>query len=145
MDFADIGKWLLITGIGLALLGGLLWALGRVPGLGGLGRLPGDINVQVGNVSCVAPIVTMLIISVVLTIVLNVLLRLFQKYAPAMHTSDFDYHLPAELIAQTPAEPRDSSRLLVLPRAGGPLEHRRFTDLLGYLQAGDLLVANESR
>jgi len=62
-----------------------------------------------------------------------------------MHTSDFDYHLPPELIAQTPLQPRDSSRLLVLPRDGGPLAHRRFTDILGYLQLGDLLVANESR
>ena len=62
-----------------------------------------------------------------------------------MRTSDFDYHLPQELIAQTPAEPRDSSRLLVLPRDGGAIEHRRFTDILAYLAPGDLLVANESR
>ncbi len=62
-----------------------------------------------------------------------------------MRTSDFDYHLPQELIAQTPAEPRDSSRLLVLPRDGGPIAHRRFTDILAYLAPGDLLVANESR
>src|SRR5438094_541237 len=62
-----------------------------------------------------------------------------------MRTSDFDYELPPELIAQTPAEPRDSSRLLVLPRDGRPLAHRRFTDILNYLRAGDLLVANESR
>jgi S-adenosylmethionine:tRNA ribosyltransferase-isomerase len=62
-----------------------------------------------------------------------------------MHTSDFDYHLPPELIAQTPAQPRDSSRLLVLPRDGGPIAHRRFTDILSYFQPGDLLVANESR
>src|SRR5690242_21766339 len=62
-----------------------------------------------------------------------------------MHTSDFDYHLPPELIAQTPAQPRDSSRLLVLPRDGGPIAHRRFSDILSYLQPGDLLVANESR
>src|SRR3954468_535679 len=62
-----------------------------------------------------------------------------------MHTSDFDYDLPSALIAQTPAEPRDSSRLLVLPRTSGPIEHRRFTDILTYLQPGDLLVANESR
>jgi S-adenosylmethionine:tRNA ribosyltransferase-isomerase len=62
-----------------------------------------------------------------------------------MRTSDFDYHLPTELIAQTPATPRDSSRLLVLPRDEGPVEHRRFTDVLSYLRPGDLLVANESR
>ena len=62
-----------------------------------------------------------------------------------MRTSDFDYHLPQELIAQTPAEPRDSSRLLVLDRHTGAMEHRRFSDLVDYLRPGDLLVANRSR
>jgi S-adenosylmethionine:tRNA ribosyltransferase-isomerase len=62
-----------------------------------------------------------------------------------MQTSDFDYHLPPEQIAQTPAEPRDASRLLVLHRATGLLEHRIFRDIGAYLRPGDLLVANESR
>jgi S-adenosylmethionine:tRNA ribosyltransferase-isomerase len=62
-----------------------------------------------------------------------------------MRTSDFDYHLPPELIAQTPLEPRDASRLLVLDRATGRMEHSRFADLLHYLQPGDVLVLNESR
>ena len=62
-----------------------------------------------------------------------------------MRTSDFDYPLPPELIAQTPAEPRDSSRLLVLDRATGGTEHRRFTDILEYLRPGDLMVFNQSR
>lgn len=62
-----------------------------------------------------------------------------------VRTSDFDYHLPPELIAQTPAEPRDSSRLLVLRRATGQREHRRFTDILEYLRPGDLMVFNQSR
>jgi len=62
-----------------------------------------------------------------------------------MKTSEFDYHLPKELIAQTPLEPRDASRLLVLPRASGTMEHRLFRDLGEYLRPGDLLVANESR
>lgn len=62
-----------------------------------------------------------------------------------MRTSDFDYHLPLELIAQNPAEPRDSSRLLVLDRAREGLEHRVFSDLIEYLRPGDLLVANCSR
>jgi S-adenosylmethionine:tRNA ribosyltransferase-isomerase len=60
-------------------------------------------------------------------------------------TSDFDYELPRELIAQHPAERRDASRLLVLHREGGAVEHRRFTDVLSFLKAGDLLVLNESR
>lgn len=62
-----------------------------------------------------------------------------------MKTSDFDYKLPAESIAQTPAEPRDSSRLLVLNRATGQLEHKVFHDLGQYLRPGDLLVLNQTR
>ncbi len=62
-----------------------------------------------------------------------------------MRTSDFDYPLPPELIAQTPVEPRDASRLLVLNRADGQREHRRFTGILDYLRPGDLMVFNQSR
>ena len=63
----------------------------------------------------------------------------------SMRTDDFDYDLPDELIAQAPAEPRDSCRLLVLNRADGSLEHRHFYDIADYLEPGDLLVANETR
>ena len=62
-----------------------------------------------------------------------------------MKTSDFDYHLPQERIAQTPVEPRDSSRLMVIHRENGLIEHRTFADVGAYLNAGDLLVANNSR
>ena len=62
-----------------------------------------------------------------------------------MRTKDFDYDLPAELIAQTPIEPRDSSRLLVMDRKTGALEHNRFTDILGYLRPSDVMVFNQSR
>ncbi len=62
-----------------------------------------------------------------------------------MKTSDFDYHLPESSIAQTPAEPRDSSRLLVLHRDTGEVEHRIFRDVTDYLNAGDLLVLNQTR
>ena len=62
-----------------------------------------------------------------------------------MKTDDFDYHLPEELIAQTPVEPRDHSRLMVLDRASGNFEHRRFYDLPDYLRPGDVLVFNDSR
>lgn len=62
-----------------------------------------------------------------------------------MQTSDFDYNLPETSIAQTPAEPRDSSRLLVLHRESGELEHRIFRDVTDYLKAGDLLVLNQTR
>lgn len=77
-----------------------------------------------------------------------------------MRTDDFDYNLPDELIAQAPAEPRDSCRLLVLHRdtpaselgkdavelaAGGSVEHKHFYDIIDYLEPGDLLVANRTR
>ena len=62
-----------------------------------------------------------------------------------MRTADFDYELPERLIAQTPVEPRDHSRLLVVHRRDGSLEHRHFYDLPEYLRPGDALVINETR
>ncbi|MCX6038159.1 MAG: tRNA preQ1(34) S-adenosylmethionine ribosyltransferase-isomerase QueA [Chloroflexi bacterium] len=62
-----------------------------------------------------------------------------------MKTSDFDYNLPPEYIAQTPVEPRDSSRLLVLHRDTGALEHRVFREIGQFLHPGDLLVVNRTR
>jgi S-adenosylmethionine:tRNA ribosyltransferase-isomerase len=62
-----------------------------------------------------------------------------------MKTSDFDYHLPHELIAQTPIEKRDHSRLLVLNRQNGSIGHRNFLDIIEYFNAGDVLVFNNSR
>src|SRR6188508_15340 len=62
-----------------------------------------------------------------------------------MRTDQFTYTLPQELIAQTPVEPRDHSRLLVVERSSGTIEHRRFFEIGDYLREGDLLVANESR
>ena len=60
-------------------------------------------------------------------------------------TSDFDFDLPPELIAQLPAERRDASRLLVVHRESGELAHRRFAELADYVAAGDALVLNETR
>lgn len=62
-----------------------------------------------------------------------------------MKTSDFDYELPAEYIAQTPAEPRNSSRLLVLDRRNGQITHTVFNQIGQFLKPGDILVANETR
>ena len=62
-----------------------------------------------------------------------------------MKTSDFDYPLPKELIAQTPIEPRDNSRLMILQRADGSLEHRRFFEIVDFLEPGDVVVLNDSR
>jgi len=62
-----------------------------------------------------------------------------------MRTSDFSYTLPPELIAQTPIEPRDHSRLMVLSRSDGSVKHHWFFELVDYLRAGDVLVFNDSR
>jgi S-adenosylmethionine:tRNA ribosyltransferase-isomerase len=62
-----------------------------------------------------------------------------------MRTDDFDYDLPSGLIAQQPAEPRDSCRLLVLDRRSGQVEHRVFSDLPDYLAPGDVVVVNDTR
>jgi len=62
-----------------------------------------------------------------------------------LQTSDFDYHLPESSIAQTPIEPRDSSRLLVLHRDTGTLEHKIFREIGEYLHPNDLLVLNQTR
>jgi S-adenosylmethionine:tRNA ribosyltransferase-isomerase len=62
-----------------------------------------------------------------------------------VRTVEFDYELPPELIAQTPAEPRDASRLMVIDRQTGEIVHRHFFDLPEFLRPGDLLVHNETR
>jgi len=62
-----------------------------------------------------------------------------------MKVSDFDYYLPAELIAQQPIEPRDAARLLVLHKASGEIEHKIFRDIIDYLECGDTLVLNDTR
>lgn len=62
-----------------------------------------------------------------------------------MKTSDFYYDLPQELIAQTPAEPRDSARLLVYDRATKQISHRHFYDITDYLKKGDVLVVNNTK
>ena len=62
-----------------------------------------------------------------------------------MKTHDFYYDLPEELIAQTPLEKRDTSRLMVLDRQTGEVSHKHFYDILDYLQPGDCLVMNDSR
>lgn len=62
-----------------------------------------------------------------------------------MRTEDFDFDLPEELIAQHPLEQRDHSRLLVLDRQSGAIQHRRFDHILDYLRSGDVLVINNTR
>ena len=62
-----------------------------------------------------------------------------------MKTDDFDYNLPEELIAQTPLAKRDSSRLMVLDKKTGEIEHKHFTDIIDYLDTGDTLVLNDTK
>lgn len=62
-----------------------------------------------------------------------------------MKVEDFDYYLPEELIAQTPIEKRDESRLLVLDKKTGEIEHKKFYDIVDYLEEGDTLVLNNSK
>ena len=75
MQYDQLGKILLIAGVVAAVVGLLFLLLGKTP----FGRLPGDINISTGNFTCIAPIVTMLLISVILTIVVNVVLGLLRK------------------------------------------------------------------
>ena len=67
------------------------------------------------------------------------------KLTDTMKTSDFYYDLPQELIAQTPLEPRDSSRLMVLNRKTGEVSHSHFYNIMDYLRPGDCLILNDSR
>jgi S-adenosylmethionine:tRNA ribosyltransferase-isomerase len=64
---------------------------------------------------------------------------------PVYRTSDFDFRLPPEQIAQSPAERRDASRMLVVDKASGELSHRVFSDIVEYVAPGDVLVLNETR
>ena len=62
-----------------------------------------------------------------------------------MKTDDFDFYLPEELIAQHPIEKRDSSRMMVLDRITGEIEHKVFSDIIDYLNSGDTLVLNDTK
>lgn len=62
-----------------------------------------------------------------------------------MKVSEFNYKLPEELIAQTPIEKRDASRLMVLNREKQTIEHKRFKDIIDYLEPGDVLVRNNTK
>lgn len=72
---ADMGRLLMFAGVGIFVLGAILTLAGRIPGLG---QFPGDITFQRGNFTLFAPLGTMLVISVVLTVLLNLLARLFR-------------------------------------------------------------------
>ncbi|MGE5139997.1 MAG: DUF2905 domain-containing protein [Rudaea sp.] len=71
----DIGKLLIVAGLGIVLLGAILLLAGKVPFLG---RLPGDFTFSSGSVSCFFPLATMIILSLILTVIVNVIARLFR-------------------------------------------------------------------
>jgi len=79
MDLNSLGRLVLYIGIALVILGGVLMLFSRVPGLKNLGRLPGDIRVEGENFSCFFPIVSMIIISILLSLALNIILRLLNR------------------------------------------------------------------
>ncbi len=79
MDLQAVGRVLLLIGIALALLGGLLLMLGRLPLFSNLGSLPGDIHIQGRGFSCFVPIVSMILLSVVLTVVVNLIIRFINR------------------------------------------------------------------
>ncbi len=79
MNLESIGVVMLVVGAAIAILGGVFWLASRLPGLNQLFNLPGDIRIQTENVSCFFPIVSMILISVVLTILLNIVLRLINR------------------------------------------------------------------
>jgi len=76
-DWTAFARWTILTGLALVLVGGLMWLIAR-SGLP-LGRLPGDLRIQTDQISCFAPLASMLIISLVLTVVLNIILRWLGK------------------------------------------------------------------
>jgi len=75
-SLSDLGKFIAMVGAILLVLGGLLWLVSKIPWLG---RLPGDIYIQRGNVSCFFPLATMILLSILLTVILNIVLRLMHK------------------------------------------------------------------
>jgi len=74
-----LGRLLLFVGLGLMLVGGLLLVASRTPGLRNLGSLPGDVRLQGESFACFFPIMSMCLLSLILTVVLNVVARLFAK------------------------------------------------------------------
>jgi hypothetical protein len=79
MDIHGIGRLLLIIGIGIAVVGALLMLIGRLPFLSSLGSLPGDIRIEGSGFTCLVPLASMILISIILTLVVNIIIRLIDR------------------------------------------------------------------
>ena len=79
MDLDSIGRLVLLLGVGIAVLGGLMMLASRLPFFNQLGSLPGDIHIESGNFSCFLPIVTMIVLSLLLTVVANIIIRFLNR------------------------------------------------------------------
>jgi hypothetical protein len=74
-NFDSLGRWIVIAGIALVVIGGLVWLLSKIPGVS---QLPGTLKIQLGSFTCVFPVLASIILSILLTIVLNVIARLMK-------------------------------------------------------------------
>lgn len=79
MDLNGIGRLMLIVGLFITLVGGIFILFSRIPILNKLGSLPGDIRIQTGSFSCFMPLTSMILISIVLTLIINIILRLLNR------------------------------------------------------------------
>ena len=70
-----IGRWVVITGIVLVVVGGLVWLLSKIPGLN---QFPGTLKIEIGSFSCIFPILASIVLSILLTVALNVIARLMK-------------------------------------------------------------------
>jgi hypothetical protein len=75
-DFGTLGRWLVILGVVIAVVGAIIWLLGRIPGLK---QLPGTLQVNLGSVTCIVPILASIVLSVLLTVILNLVIRLMRR------------------------------------------------------------------
>lgn len=79
MDLQSIGRVMLIVGVVVAIVGGLLIVFGKSPLLNNLGNLPGDVRIEGQGFSCFIPVVSMILVSIILTVVVNIVIRLINR------------------------------------------------------------------
>ncbi len=79
MDLNTVGRTVIYVGLAVVVLGGILMLFSRIPFLKDLGNLPGDIRIEGGRFSCFAPIVSMIILSILLSLALNIIVRLLNR------------------------------------------------------------------